>query len=292
MYFRQYKYPKVILKVTMFSESLKKRYQIQTAFFRNALLKNKLANSYIFISSSKNESFEFSLEIAKILNCKENTREKKGPWNICINCKWLNNNSHPQALITVQVEKESKKEQIKIDSIRELLNNLQVSSDYYRVIFFEESNLNILPAESCNLLLKKVEETPPKILFIFRSSTKNDILPTILSRSQIIYLNKQRESLFETTRNSSLKEDSSFPPENIKEGLDKAKIMIKHLADNNISMKDFLISQTISLYEKDKHQSGKEFLRLYKNLNESHMRHKAFIQNKTVIEDLFINSVK
>ncbi len=276
----------------MFSESLRQRYPLQTDFFKNAILKNKLANSYIFISRSKDDLFEFSLEIAKILNCKENASKKKEPCNICINCKWLNSNSHPHALITIQVEKESKKEQIKIDSIRELLGNLQISSDHYKVIFFEESNLNILSAESCNLLLKKVEETPPKILFIFGSSTKNDILPTILSRSQIIYLNKQYTSLLEPVTSSHIPEDLSFPPSNIKEALDKAKATFEHINENNLSMKDFLISQAFSLYSKGGHPDGKDFLRLYKNLNESYMKHRAFIQNKTVIEDLFINSVK
>ena len=276
----------------MFSESLKQRYPLQTDFFKNAILKNKLANSYIFISRNKDDLFKFSLEIAKILNCKENTPEKKEPCNICINCKWLNNNSHPHALITIQVEKESKKEQIKIDSIRELLGSLQICSDYYKVIFFEESNLNILSAESCNLLLKKVEETPPKILFIFGSSTKNDILPTILSRSQIIYLNKQYASLFEPITSSHIPEDLSFPPSNIKEALDKAKATFEHINENNLSMKDFLISQAFLLYSGGEYPDGKDFLRLYKNLNESYMKHRAFIQNKTVIEDLFINSIK
>lgn len=276
----------------MFSESLKQRYPLQTDFFKNAILKNKLANSYIFISRSRDDLFKFSLEIAKILNCKENVSEKKEPCNICINCKWLNNNSHPHALITIQAEKESKKEQIKIDSIRELLSSLQISSEYYKVIFFEESNLNILSAESCNLLLKKVEETPPKILFIFGSSTKNDILPTILSRSQIIYLNKQYTSLFESVTSSHIPEDLSFVPSNIKEALDKAKVTFEHINKNNLSMKDFLISQAFSLYSGGEYPDGKDFLRLYKNLNESYMKHRAFIQNKTVIEDLFINSVK
>jgi DNA polymerase III delta prime subunit len=41
-----------------------------------------------------------------------------------------------------------------------------------------------------------VEETPRNTLFIFSSNSKNEVLQTIVSRSQIIYLCKKRNVSF------------------------------------------------------------------------------------------------
>ena len=128
----------------MFSKELKTAYPEVTKFFINALNKEQLANSYLIISNQNEETVSFAKFIAKILNCKNNTDGFKEPCGHCLNCKWLDKNEHPQAFIVIEPDKESKKEQIKIDEIRELLQRLRISTDYYRVVFFKNANLNTL----------------------------------------------------------------------------------------------------------------------------------------------------
>ena len=155
----------------MFSTISQNNFPQAVKFVSNAIKSSKLANSYIVIGKDINAISVFVQDIAKILNCKNN-KTFLNPCNECINCKWLNNFEHPQALISIIADEESKKEQIKIDAIRDLLGVLNTSSEFFRVIFFQNANLQNLPQDCCNLLLKTVEETPERTLFIFCAASK------------------------------------------------------------------------------------------------------------------------
>src|SRR3989338_396694 len=116
----------------MFHINLIKEYPEVTNFLTNALLKNKLANSYIFIGKDDIANLDIACNLSKILNCKENLKTLNPPCLKCINCNWLEKKEHPQALIIINPDESSKKEQIKIDSIRELLNILSITSEFFR----------------------------------------------------------------------------------------------------------------------------------------------------------------
>lgn len=277
----------------MFPSILIKDYPEVTRFLTNAITSNKLANSYIFIGKDSNVNLLIAVSLAKILNCKENIRNFSTPCNKCTNCKWLEKKEHPQALISICPDLKSKKEQIKIDAIRELLDTLKTTSAFFRIIFFENSNLLAFPAECCNLLLKIVEETPDNTVFIFSNSTKNDILPTILSRSQTVYINKKYDAIGEAVYENYPEINNITPANcfssNIKEGLEKAKITKEYLEKNESNLKNYLVSMALKNYDLYKNNRTKEFCLLFNNLSEAYLKHKAFMQQKFVIEDLFLN---
>lgn len=273
----------------MFKEETIKKYQISTRFLTNALSKNRLANSYIFIGKDKDDIFSVSIQLAKILNCAENKENMSEPCNTCINCKWLDKNEHPQAFTLVSPDLTSKKAQIKIESIRELTNDLQKSSAYFRVVFFESSDLGSLTPDCCNLLLKIVEEPPEKTIFIFGNNTKNNILPTILSRSQIVYFNKKEETIVKSEL-----EENSFQDcfsSDIKTALGKAKEAEQYLSKHEMEPLVFLYQIAASNYEKSKYLNKKDFCKLNENLIKSQNKLKSFIQPKFIIEDLYLNLI-
>ena len=53
----------------------------------------------------------------------------------------------------------------------------------------------ILKQEAANALLKSIEEPPRNTHFIFLTKDKNDLLPTIISRSQAFYVNAPKQEL-------------------------------------------------------------------------------------------------
>lgn len=273
----------------MFSNQLKEQYPEAITFLTNAIRKNKLANSYILIGKDSDDLSCLVINLAQILNCEQNKDSYSLPCNSCINCKWLKNNEHPQALLTISPEDTTKKEQIKIDTIRELLSTLKTTSDFFRVIFFQKSNLRYLPKDACNLLLKTVEETPQRTIFIFSDSSKNDILPTILSRSQIIYLNKKYNLLKEIVINKD-SDSAGFIPDNSStalSSLENAKKAIDYINQNEISLKEFLNNLAITDYEKNKYSDLKSFCILYNKLNTAYLKHNSFMNLKIILEDLF-----
>ena len=124
----------------MFSSDLQTSYPETIKFLTNAISKNRLANSYVFIGKDSNDILKITKTLAKILNCDSKDLPQQtpsAPCEQCTNCKWIERNEHPQAFITVSPDVESKKEQIKIDNIRELLNMLTITSEYFRVIYFQ-----------------------------------------------------------------------------------------------------------------------------------------------------------
>ena len=279
-----------LLYFSMFPNNLQTNYPEVVKFLTNAILKGQLANSYVFIGKDSDVILKFTKVLAKILNCKKN---KNIPCEQCTNCKWIERNEHPQALITVSPDPESKKEQIKIDNIRELLNTLNTTSEYFRVIYFPSSSLQFLPSDSCNLLLKTVEETPQRTVFIFANQSRNDILGTILSRSQTIYINQKCNSIQESIKSNQINlSNDDFTecfPKNLKDSLEKAKKTYELIQKNETNIKDYLMSLAVQNYDPLKYKNQKQYCLLYTNLTRAYLKTKSFMQSKIVIEDLFLS---
>ena len=248
----------------MFDAYFNKNYPEAVKFLTNAIKKNKLANSYVCIGNASEDILLLAINLAKVLNCTQNNEIYSTPCEQCLNCRWLEKQEHPKAFIKIQPDLTSKKGQIKIETIRELLEDIRISQEYFRIIFFENAAMTSLTPECCNLLLKVVEETPSKTLFILSCKSKGEILKTILSRSQTIYLNK--------------KYDEFFKPSTINDE--------KLLVPTSENMKDYLLSLAFNNYKSMK--NTKEYCFFYKKLQKSFLKSSSFMQPKIVIEDLLL----
>lgn len=273
----------------MFDEELTKSYPEAIKFLTSAITKRKLANSYVFVGNNNNDAFHLALSLSKILNCSKGFPEK--PCDICTNCKWLEKNTHPHAFKLIEPEKSSKKEQIKIDEIRELLSALQINSEFFRIIFFRKASLITLTPECCNLLLKTVEETPKRTIFIFACNSKDEVLPTILSRSQFIYLQKNFNVLDIQNTIAITDKDllGCFTASDL-EATKKVKSIQQYLDENEIEINDYLTKIALSNYNLMKFNQSKKYCNFYKYVSEAHLKSRAFIQEKIVLEDLLLKS--
>lgn len=260
----------------MFDTYFAKNYPEAVKFLTNSIKKNKLANSYVFIGNTSDDILRVAINLAKILNCTKNNEKYSTPCETCINCKWINKKEHPKAFIHIKPDPTSKKEQIKIETIRELLEDIKLSQEYFRIIFFENASMACLTPECCNLLLKVVEETPNKTVFIFSCKSKSEILKTILSRSQTIYLNKKYNEFFKPSTSESM---VNLPK--------KSDEIQKILSENKIELKDYLLSLAFNNYETMK-DNTKEFCFLYQNIQKCFVKANAFMQPKIVMEDLLL----
>ena len=115
----------------------------------------------------------------------------------CSSCLWLKDGTHPDfKLISPEDDSNSesstkkktgKKTQISVDQIRQLNDYLSLSTHQVkgrRIIL-------ITPAEALNLasanaLLKMLEEPPANTLFLLVASQPQRLLPTIMSRCQVV----------------------------------------------------------------------------------------------------------
>ena len=138
---------------------------------------------------------DFALNLAQILLCSQAGEQ---PCGACPSCIWFAEGNHPDfRLISPEdadvaedapiKKKGSKKSQISVAQIRQLIDYLSLSSHQVnskRVILISPAEtLNIA---SANALLKMLEEPPANTLFLLVTSQPQRLLATILSRCQAI----------------------------------------------------------------------------------------------------------
>lgn len=126
---------------------------------------------------------DFCLWLAQALVCKQRT--DTGACGECASCKQLKAESHPDYRV---VNPEGANAGIKIDSVRELVNWLQLTAGQssYRVALLSEANgLNRFAANS---LLKTLEEPADNAILILCTARAGALPATVLSRCQKITL--------------------------------------------------------------------------------------------------------
>ena len=178
---------------------LSDKYPFLTNYFTEALTASNraLPQSILFYGSDLNSQYILAKEIARLLNCKE---DKKDDCD-CLNCKWINDGNHP-AVMTIsksdnKPEDDESKTVISIKQSQMIKDTLITTSEFHRVFIFcdrdEDGNISGLnpqnfQAETANSMLKIIEEPQAGVTFIFLTRYIDDVLPTIISRSQCFFV--------------------------------------------------------------------------------------------------------
>ena len=178
---------------------LSDKYPFLTNYFTEALTaKNRpLPQSILFYGNDLDAQYTLSKEIARILNCKED----KSDHCECLNCKWVRENSHPAIMTISRIDNkpddDDSKTVISIKQSALIKESLVNASEFHRVFIFcdrdENGNISGLnqqnfQAETANSLLKIIEEPQPGVTFIFLTRYIDDLLSTIISRSQCFFV--------------------------------------------------------------------------------------------------------
>ena len=125
-----------------------------------------------------------ALRFAQALNCPQPV-DIGEPCLDCPTCSQLERLVHPDLAV---VEAEQRGGQLKVDQIRELQHGLSLApyDANYRIavlLRFEEAN-----RQAANALLKTLEEPPPQVVIMLTSVSADRLLPTIVSRCEVIRL--------------------------------------------------------------------------------------------------------
>lgn len=159
-----------------------------------------ISHSILFYGNDVEAQYALASEIARLLNCRESKEENCH----CINCNWIREKEHPAVLTVSKIDnKPSDDESKTVISVKQsqmVKHSLVNTSDYHRVFIFcdaeiedgiwKPSGLNQLNfhEETANSLLKIIEEPPENTTFFFLTRDKNDLIQTIISRSQSFFV--------------------------------------------------------------------------------------------------------
>ncbi len=315
------------------NEVLKNKYPYLSNFFSEIFKStgSSIANSLIFYGSDVLAQYYFAMSLAKQLNCLHNGDEDCN----CVNCNWIRANNHPAVITISKVDNKTDDSKTviskqQIDLIKDSLVN---SSSYHRVFIFcdaeykklsqqeietkeEFSKIQIeLPTSgddslswypkgltkncfqdvAANALLKSIEEPPVGVTFIFLTEDKNDLISTIISRSQAFFI----PNFVKETYNTSFLDDilSDYPSLEISNAIKLAKILQEYQAKNDLSSTNVLdclqyYLKQILFVNKDNKPIFYKVLSDIQKVQESKKMIKAHVKDAVVFEDLAFSLCK
>ncbi len=136
--------------------------------------------------------------LAKTLICQADVK----PCGRCAGCKKIESGNHPDVMILDDLAGE-KRTSIKIDQIREILRALSLSPHecHYKIAVLADFDRATLSA--ANALLKTLEEPLAHVILILTAQNVNQLLPTIVSRCQVVGLRPVADTLIATLLKST-----------------------------------------------------------------------------------------
>jgi DNA polymerase-3 subunit delta' len=150
----------------------------QIEMLRRAIMKERIFHAYLFVGLEGIGKKLVAQSFAQALNCRETPNEGCG---FCPSCRKIAQHIHPDCLFL-----EPKDGSIKIDQIRDLQSRIifHPFEGKRKVVTVNDSERMTVQAANC--LLKSLEEPLPDTMFILITRELRSLLPTIVSRCQIV----------------------------------------------------------------------------------------------------------
>lgn len=144
----------------------------------HAVEHNLLGHAYLF-TGKDHKATENARELTMAVNCYSPVAGT--PCGECLACQKIKHGNHPDVF-----EVEPQGTSLKIEQMREVQKAVAYKhfEGRYKVIILWRADL--MTEQAGNSLLKILEEPPHKTLFILVAENGDNILPTVLSRCQVI----------------------------------------------------------------------------------------------------------
>ncbi|TKI58040.1 DNA polymerase III subunit delta' [Brevibacillus antibioticus] len=159
----------------------------------HSLRNERLAHAYLLAGPKGSGKKQMALHLAKSLFCTEREADACGA---CVTCRRIEGGNHPDVLF-ITPDGAS----IKIDQIRSLQKEMAMRAvESSRKVYIIE-HVDKMTTQAANSLLKFLEEPPVGVLALLLTEHSHAILPTILSRCQIVQFSPlSAESIAEKLR--------------------------------------------------------------------------------------------
>lgn len=158
--------------------------------FSVANSENRLAHSYLFFGPDRVGKTTLAEDFARFLFCEDET----SPCGNCSACKRVTSRIHTDINWIGSREERapglSKRKSIGIDIIRELRTTINIKPFEGEQRLVVISGFEDMTLEASNALLKVLEEPPENVFFLLLTSNISMILPTIISRCQLVKIRR------------------------------------------------------------------------------------------------------
>jgi DNA polymerase III subunit delta' len=171
--------------------------------FRQSLAHGRLASSYLFLGPSGIGKRAFAVKLAQALLCQACDPAELSPCGQCEACLLAQAGNHPD-LDAVQLPEDKRTLPVELfigdrehRNQEGLCHNISLKPmlGSRRVAIIDDADY--LSIESANCLLKTLEEPPPGAVLILLATSRGRLLPTILSRTQLVRFTPLEGQIFE-----------------------------------------------------------------------------------------------
>ena len=186
--------------------------------FNNTINKNRLVHTYLFEGAKGTKKLDGAYYLASMILCSGDTL----PCLECSECLKVSNKTHPNVFYIEPVGDVIKKEQITNLEHEFSMTALSGSKRVFIINGIDKCN-----TQSANSLLKFLEEANENCYGILITENLNAVIPTIVSRSQVVHFKKVSKEIIESSLvNDGVDLKISKILSNITNDVDEAKSII------------------------------------------------------------------
>lgn len=150
----------------------------QQDFITNIIKEGNISHAYLFSGPERVGKTRVAKHYAQAVLC-ENTSEG-GPCLKCGNCRLFEIGNQPDFLFF------DSNENLNVDEVRDLIHFLELKPYQSKMKVALISHVEKMSPSGANSFLKTLEEPAPNTLIILTSENPKNLLPTIVSRTQVI----------------------------------------------------------------------------------------------------------
>jgi DNA polymerase-3 subunit delta' len=162
-----------------------------------SLINGRVRHAYLIVGAESVGKETLALSFAMALNCLHEDAAAR-PCGECRSCRKIVSGSHPDMLFSQQ---DANTGALKIEEVRSVAGKLSLKpfEARYRIAIFR--NFDRAQPRVQDTLLKTLEEPPPYAILMLLAPSIEPILPTITSRSQVLFLRPtSAEAVYEVLR--------------------------------------------------------------------------------------------
>ena len=151
------------------------------SMLQKSLRNNRIAHAYLFSGEQGIGKSSCAVSLAQALNCVHGGEDGCGECPVCQKIMRFS------SIDFRMIEPKGAAEVITIDDIRELRREIRLApvEGKYKVFYIKDADR--MNEQSSNALLKVLEEPPEESVLILSTTRPHLLLPTVLSRCQVIY---------------------------------------------------------------------------------------------------------
>ncbi|MFI5273074.1 MAG: DNA polymerase III subunit delta' [Ktedonobacterales bacterium] len=149
------------------------------------LAANQISHAYLFTGPPRIGKTALAVAFAQLLECEQPDVASFTPCGTCAACRKIAHGNHPDVML---VEPAEGKRLIGVEAVRDAIRmaNRSPAEGAWRV--FVLPTVELMTTSTVNALLKTLEEPPPHVVLLLTSAEPETLLPTLLSRCQLVTL--------------------------------------------------------------------------------------------------------